>query len=157
MHKKPLWRMAVLFVASIVVLAACGSGCGGGSGSPANPNEPAVNMEFSWTCPSCSEPTGVYITNQTSTGSDTATISGFIMVCSGNGSCPEYCSASADADHENTFSGTVSGNTFSVTNTAIPSGWSASGYVVGASMRATVVSNVNGCYGNTKQTQTFTH
>lgn len=152
---KRLFSILTLALSTAVLLSSCGGGGGGGGESPANPNQAAVNMQYSWGCPSCGNPAGMDITNQTSTGTNTATISGFIMVCSGNGSCQSFCSASANA--ENSFSGTVTGNTFSVTNTANPSGWSASGYVVGATMTVTVVSNSNGCYGNQTQTQTLSH
>lgn len=155
---KRLFGILILVLFTAVLFASCGGGGGGGGGSsPANPNQPAVNTQYHWVCPSgtCGNPAGMDVTNQTSTGTDTATISGFITVCSGNGTCTAFCDAIANS--ENSFSGTVSGNTFSVTNTAIPSGWSASGYVVGATMTVTVVSNSNGCYGNQTQTKTLTH
>jgi hypothetical protein len=136
---------AALTLCGALLLTACGSDNGStsctGSGAP-------LNFEYSWTCTGCGNPAGLYVTSQSGSA-----VAGFIMICSGNGSCQDFCMAGADSD--NSFTGTVSGNCLNVESN--DGTWSASGAANGNNMQITVSSTASNCFGAQSQTVNVGH
>jgi hypothetical protein len=134
-----------LATCSALFLCACGSdnstaSCTG-TGSPAN-------FVYYWACMSCGNPAGLDVTYQSG-----SSVSGSILLCSGNGACPMLCDASANT--ENSFTGTVSGNCININGT--DGTWSASGVANGNNMQITITSTAGNCFGAQTQTVTVGH
>jgi predicted small secreted protein len=146
MNTKELRLITVLFVVSSMVLSACGGGGGGGGTDPCS--GPTANVAYNWTCTTCSNPGALDVITQSG-----ASISGYIMLCSGNGSCPSFCIVGAN--NENSFTGAVSGSCISVRSN--DGTWSASGRVTGNSMQITVTSTSANCFGAQTQTASLGH
>lgn len=127
----------VLLTCSALMATACGGGAGGGGSSCGGAT---MNFVYDWTCngSNCPDVGDLSVTSQNG-----ANVSGFLILCIGNGSCTSFCSAGADS--ENSFTGTVSGNCINLTST--DGTWSASGVANGNNMALTISSDSANCFG----------
>jgi hypothetical protein len=137
---------AALAAGAVLFLSACG---GGGGSSSCTPGITPTNFKFMWTCTSnCPDVAVLDITSQAG-----STVAGSIALCTGTGSCPGLCSASADA--ENSFTGTASGNCIDLSST--DGTWTAHGTSNGNNMQFTINSTAGNCYGAQSRTVTLGH
>ncbi len=123
------------------------SGCGDG-GTSCTGGSPS-NVHYLWTCTStCPDVAELDVASQAA-----GNVSGSITLCTGTGSCPMLCNASANS--ENSFTGTVSGNCIDLRST--DGTWTAHGATNGNTMQFTINSTSGNCYGAQSQTVMLGH
>jgi len=142
-----LKALGALALCGALLLTACGSSNGStsctGSGAP-------MDFAYDWTCngSGCPDVGDLSVTSQ-----DASSVSGFLILCVGNGSCTSFCMAGANS--ENSFTGTVSGNCINLTST--DGTWSASGVANGNNMSLTISSDSANCFGAQSRTVNVGH
>ena len=158
---KRIFSVLILVLSTVVLLSACGrEGGGAPPPSPANPNEAPVGITGIWYTHDNSG-WSLDMASATNTAAYTASISGYVQNCSIPGCFNQLCGETAYTS----FTGTEAGNTIAITNTGgpgVPSGWTASGYVVGGNTAAatmswtvTATANANACIPAGTTSDTF--
>jgi len=137
-----------LVVSGAAFFIACGGG--GGGGGPSCSSGPPDNFAYQWNCSGNNCPDVGELVVETQTGS---AVTGFVIICIGNGSCTSFCIASDNS--ENSFTGTVSGNCIDLTSNDLT--WTAQGIATGNNMQFTIRSNASNCFGVQTRTITLGH